>query len=297
MNKTYRVYIFGAGQAGQAALSYLKDQEVLGFLDNSSPHIGQKILGKNVYRPEIITEQSFDFVYIASEFFEQIKSQLMDKLSIPENKIRIVPAFGIKPFHFESNIDSRKISEKILGYICCKLDQVSALYYVDAGTLLGTFRDKELIPWDDDLDFALLDESLELVTREMTSILQGLEKITGCEWLANEYYSSFDYNSVKKGDIRSIKLTPFNRASLLPSIDLFIKYISGNTMDYVLASRGISMPSKHIRNTILYEFKAYKLRIPSDTEGYLEEHYGEDWRTPMKNWNLSMLNSATLIDE
>jgi len=44
-------------------------------------------------------------------------------------------------------------------------------------------------------------------------------------------------------------------------------------------------PSYHLREFNVIEFYGTRFRVPSDTEKYLERHYGRGWRTPMKNWH------------
>ncbi|WAJ71046.1 LicD family protein [Catenovulum adriaticum] len=295
MGNKEQVYIFGAGLAGKAALAHLDDKEVLGFFDNNQSKVGTFLCGKPIKCPSSIPSLNFDYIYIASEFFEQIQYQLLNEYHVCANKTRVMSASEIKPFYFGVSTEARDISEQILGLLCQMLKQINATFYVDAGTLLGVYRDNALIPWDDDLDFALLSSSLDIVCQELVNILNALQQLTGVEWSAKEHFSACNFRTVKKGTIRSIKLRPTGNNVYLPSIDLFVKYVSGDLMDYVLASRGISMPSQYIYNTKTFDFKGYGLIIPKDPERYLEEHYGSGWRVPIKKWNLSMLSNSVLF--
>jgi len=44
-------------------------------------------------------------------------------------------------------------------------------------------------------------------------------------------------------------------------------------------------PSYHLREFNVIEFYGTRFRVPSDTEKYLERHYGKGWRTPMESWH------------
>ena len=57
---------------------------------------------------------------------------------------------------------SRGISEKeqrwllVLSQVIEVLDKNNLLYFIDTGTLLGAVRDKMFIPWDNDIDLAVI---------------------------------------------------------------------------------------------------------------------------------------------
>ena len=57
----------------------------------------------------------------------------------------------------ESNVIERNIvaARKMLISVAELLDKNSILYHLEGGTLLGIVRDKDLLPWDNDIDISI----------------------------------------------------------------------------------------------------------------------------------------------
>lgn len=290
-----RAIIFGAGKAGQAALKKLQARyEVIAFSDNKP--LEDKVLGLEVIAPSRLKELSCDCIFIASEYFEQIQKQLIGDLGVNVNKIKVLPASMIKELSFDLNKETESLAEKILLSVCGTLNNHNIRYHLDAGTLLGIYRDGALIPWDDDLDVAVTSERVGELEVVMPLILKGLKSSTNFEWVCDKHYAQRTFGAVKKGALRSFKLRCPERSDTLPMLDIFIKYILGEQMDYVIASRGLRMPSKHMLLPLeMYKFKEQVVFFPHEPDTYLTLHYG-DWRIPMRDWNLGMLKNATVFE-
>lgn len=288
--------IFGAGEAGIAAAHKLSTEyEIVAFCDNDKSKVGKQLMSSPIISPEQLVDHQDSTIFIASEFAEQILSQLNKITLLDPAKIQVVPASFVRPINFGQDRSTRQMADSILQLIAMQLNLVRAKYYVDAGTLLGIIRDGELIPWDDDLDFAVESSHCQLVKNTLVTMLPELEALTSCQWQLLELKNSRDFGAVRIGEIRGYKLKPQDSTKALPLIDFFVKYVDGDWMDYTLASRGIRMPSRHIKQTVSHNYKRVQIAIPNDVEGYLQRHYG-DWQTPNQEWNLSDLNNATLFD-
>ena len=288
--------IFGAGEAGIAAAHKLKaEYNIVAFCDNDRAKVGRQLMSSPIIAPEQLVDHRDCTVFIASEFAEQILTQLKQNSLLDPAKIQVVPASYIRPLSFGQDLSTRKMAENILQLIAKHLNQTQIKYYVDAGTLLGIIRDGELIPWDDDLDFAVDSSDCRLVKDALNNMLPELETLTSAQWQLLELKNSRDFGAVRVGEVRSYKLKPLNNEKALPLIDFFVKYVDGKWMDYTLASRGIRMPSHHISEPIMHDYKGAKIAIPNDVEAYLQRHYG-DWQTPNQEWDLSDLNNATLFN-
>lgn len=289
------VYIFGAGLAGISAAENLGNEiELLGFIDNDQSKRGSIQSGVPVHSPEILLSNQFDLVMIASEFFERIQLQLLSDFNVPAEKIYVLPARLIKPITLGQSEKLLGDTVEMLSIVTTHLNSQNLNYYVDAGTLLGIYRDKQLIPWDDDLDIAINADDVDEVNSALKESCKKLQSHFGCQWKVDLHFSTNEFGAVSKGSIRSFKVHAVNTDVKLPMMDIFIKYVDGDTMDYVLSSRGIRMPSRHLLKTVAAKFADMTIRIPSDVEDYLTAHYG-DWRTPVKDWDLSMLQNGTVF--
>lgn len=172
------------------------------------------------------------------------------------------------------------------------LDSRDIKYFLDAGTLLGIVRENRLLPWDNDLDiFIPSSEFYKLKKCCLWFFMRGLrvrvEKI------------GIDAFCLTKDSPRIIKLR--NRSGLLHrgqvSMDIFIKYpVSG----YYYWAEGrpsetvIKCVSSSFFDSVHFiDFDGKKYPVPGDYEGYLESRYG-DWRTPVKDWDHRVDDSALI---
>lgn len=293
--KDKNVYIFGAGLAGSSALEHLDDSiNVLGFIDNDPQKVGSELSGHKVYSPQHLADAMFDLVLIASEYFEQITQQLSNALKLANDKMLVLPARMLKPVTLGQSGTTRDNALQVLFIVSECFNQNNVNYYIDAGTLLGIYRDGQLIPWDDDLDLAVNADDLQAVKHVMNTAMVKLQAAFGVAWEVQEHHAKEAFGAVPEGAVRGLKLKTCEPDEELPMMDIFVKYVQGDVMDYTLSSRGITMPSKHILDTVPMLYQQRNLRIPYDVEGYLTSHYG-DWRTPVKDWNLGMLKSATVF--
>ncbi|WP_172449279.1 nucleoside-diphosphate sugar epimerase/dehydratase [Bowmanella denitrificans] len=293
-NKSKAV-LFGAGKAGLAAKHNLAEQfQFIAFCDNDKSKVGQVIDGLPVVSPDDLGSMKYDRVLIASEFAEQIKEQLMSTHQIAAELIESVKWTDLKEVTLGQDAETEQFAVYLLKRVCKRLSELEIAYYVDAGTLLGIYRDNRLIPWDDDLDIAIdanyLAETVDAVER----LLADLQYTTSEPWQLHQQTSSTQFGNVPKGAVRALKLCPKDADSKLPMMDIFVKYSDGEWMDYCLASRGIRMPSHHLQTLGSIEFAGQQLNIPGRVEDYLERHYG-DWRTPKKDWGLGDLTNATVF--
>jgi hypothetical protein len=288
-----RAVIFGAGKAGESALANLRSSyNIIAFVDNDIKKQGLTLNGLPICSVKDI-EHDDAMIFIASEFFEQIKSQLMDSSSIAESQVKAVPARYLKAMSFGDGNNVKEL--EILKAICNCLELSGVNYHVDAGSLLGLYRDGRLISWDDDLDIAINASDLEITVRILPNIIQRLAIVTDTKWHATEHFTTVAFGNIQEGEVRSFKLNAVN-AGGMPSTDLFIKYVDQNYSDYCLASRGVRMPARFMNDTKLFQAAGHNWRVPTETEAYLACHYGKNWRTPNPNWSLQDLDNTKIFD-
>ncbi|WP_158967739.1 LicD family protein [Paraglaciecola sp. L3A3] len=293
LNRGTKVVIFGASLSGRSALSAISEHyDVLAFVDNDSKKYGTNISSIPIISPTDIAGLKPDKILIASEFFEQIQSQL--KQLVPHIEVEVLPARQIKPIQLKNSHRQGQTAVDLLLMLSENLKTHEVPHYIDAGTLLGVYRDNALIPWDDDLDFSIdanyLDISIKVIEQQLPKLLA----LTGVTWTLNKYVNQQAFGAVSIGAIRALKLLPDDDSGAFPGIDFFVKYIQGEYMDYCLASRGFRMPAKHFSDLQSHSFSGGTVSLPSNVAAYLQSHYGE-WQVPQKDWSLSDVKSATVF--
>ncbi|MDM7860142.1 glycosyltransferase [Alteromonas sp. ASW11-36] len=289
-----RALIFGAGLAGQRSLSHIQEQyDVLGFIDNDSDKHGSMIQGLPINAPETERFRHVDAVFVASEYFEQIQGELLERFGVTPSKVRNIPARMMTATTFADSGTHSGANIRILQLCCQQLEQSGLYFHIDAGTLLGLYRDNSLIPWDDDLDFAVSSAQLDELKVALAALQQELARVCRSHWDLQVLYTDQGFGNVPAGALRSFKLCCKDKQDL-PSIDFFVKYADQQHSDYCLASRGIRMPAALSRQLSTQVIDGFSYPIPAQTDDYLTTHYG-DWRTPDKNWNLQSLNNTTVF--
>ena len=284
--------IFGAGDAGRAAYELLQNEfEIVAFVDNDSSKHGTDLLGLRVISPDDIESTRAAKVLIASEYSEQIVIQVA-QMGLKQ-EIDVLASRYLKALDF-SRPNIREQATQALLALCTALNKTDVRYYIDAGTLLGMVRDGGLIPWDDDLDIAIHADDLALLQLYLPHILADMKHSMGELYKVTTHISQSAFGAVQKGDVRSLKMTPVEVKSNMPMIDLFVKYIDGENMDYCLASRGIRMPAYHFNTYDELVFRQQIIKLPHQHKAYLSAHYG-DWQTPKPEWSLSDLDNSTLF--
>lgn len=293
VNPVPKVVIFGASLSGRSALSALSQlYDVLAFVDNDSKKYGTNIDGIPVVSATDIAEFKPDKILIASEFFEQIEAQLAQL--VPNIQVEVLPARLIKPIQLKNSHRQGQTAIDLLLMLSKNLQLNEVPHYIDAGTLLGVYRDNALIPWDDDLDFSVNAEHLRHTINILEQQFPKIRNLTGVPWTLHKYVNQQAYGAVPVGAVRALKLLPDDDSGAFPGIDFFVKYIHGEYMDYCLASRGFRMPAKHFHDIRSHSFSGGTVYLPSDVEGYLARHYGK-WQVPQKDWSLSDVKSATVF--
>lgn len=93
----YKVLVFGTGNGAEKLKSRIKNEiNVLAYVDNDKNKIGSHIDYKKVISPSEIINYNYDYIIIASDFYEEISMQLIN-LNINKNKI-------IEFFNINSNL-------------------------------------------------------------------------------------------------------------------------------------------------------------------------------------------------
>ena len=271
-----------------------QDYEILGFIDNDINKHQQTLHGYVIYPVEPLPNRGDAIVLIASEFHEQIKQQLIDAGHFSLEQIKALPARLLTNKQF--NGDSALISDalKTLSACCKQLAAMGVKHHVDAGTLLGLYRDGNLIPWDDDLDIAIDSSGVKRVSDSLELFVSSLNHVSGGDWQVQTLFSKGRFGAVPENAVRAYKFVDCS-ADPLPAIDFFVKYVANGFSDYCLSSRGIRMPAEYTASISEYICHDDIWPVPGDTPGYLTHHYG-DWQVPDPNWSLQKLENTQVFE-
>ena len=166
---------------------------------------------------------------------------------------------------------------KDILYLQEKLTFLELPFFFDFGTLLGLYRDGQIIKGDMDIDIGVLVDEKNTV--------YNIEKKLSCFKKIRSFSS--DVSGVAE---QSFELNKYAR------FDIHYYYMDNNTryccLFYRLPEDSLSNDCFNTVKVILdnfsigkYELKGKQLSVPVPTEEFLIQKYGKTWRIPDSNWN------------
>lgn len=274
--------VFGASKAGE---NYLKNQDsyhILAIADNDIKKQGKDLFGITIISPDQIHQYSYDCIVIASMFIEGITKQLLEDLSIDKEKIIYVPKRLLKIGDIETfrDTETKKLAYYYLKLLSQFFDKNNYKYYLNFGTLLGIVRDGDLIPWDDDIDLAVIKDFEDEV------FLENIKQLCYMENLVLEYL----VKRKPQYGLVGIDIT-VSSANTLPftiSVDLLIKVGS----QYKLPIDAV--PAEYFSKQQPIQLGDITLFAPSPVEEYLTHVY-KDWQVVKKD--VTFENNTTTYEE
>jgi len=204
-----------------------------------------------------------------------------------------------KPVKQPSLTDKNLIrARKVLFDVVDFLESEKIEYWLEGGTLLGIVRDKELLPWDHDID-------LSISAKDAEKFAQNIKKLRRKGYRVTQKTMRKDFGAFKAGQHRIFKVKSF-----VPSIlkfvfsvahkhmvvaDIFIKAIDEKYAYWQAMEKIMRVDKKYYSSFETVEYLGRKLRAPFDYKGYLTEKYG-DWSTPIKEWNCGTDEKTVVVD-
>jgi hypothetical protein len=181
---------------------------------------------------------------------------------------------------------TRAYAYRMLHDVAQLLDRSDIPYILEAGTLLGVIRENRLLPWDTDLDMTIR-------RKDAPRLLDLRGQFRRAGYRTRVRYHQRSIGPFKKGDIRLLKvqLPGFLYLSGYSLLDIFVKYEEGERYAWIVSADQpvIKYCPRHFyddRKTWLFD--GYPFQVPRDPEGYLEYHYGPQWRVPVKTWDFRL---------
>lgn len=153
------------------------------------------------------------------------------------------------------------------------LNKAHIKFYLSDGTMLGAIRNKDFIPWDDDIDLRVAASEWDF------SVFEEFER-NGFQCKKGMNPKRYQHlpvgaNIIKRGINFGIGLNYY-----YPPEDLII-FLAGKP-----SLPGVLQPAKYYRGSHFIDFLNTKVRIPYPPTKYVKRLYGKNWKIPIqdKSW-------------
>jgi len=277
-----KTLLFGAGEGSKNFIhNKYKEREYLAIVDNDTSRVGTFFENIIIISPEEIKNYEYDEIVIVTQWVEEVKEQLINVLKISEDKIFIPPKNILKnkePFMDKNTLE---LANNILKTISLAAYKEDIELFIDSGTLLGIVRDGTIMPWDDDIDFAVNISNKKNQGFDIKSWVDDVLK-------KSDLPVDFDVSAIadknnKIVDI-AIDFTSNKYNSFRTSVKIR-KEIGGKSVEQ--AALGLYYaPSKHFKKYEILTWQDIKLKVPFDYMNYLTFVYG-DWKKVKKSITLA----------
>lgn len=180
--------------------------------------------------------------------------------------------------------ENGRTAVRMMKVTACIFDKIGIKYVLEAGTLLGVVRENRLLPWDNDVDFTITKPYEKILIRNAWRFF-----LKGYVVRLRRYRRDVKY--FKKGEIRMVKISQRSLFSILKknvTLEIFIKKKIGDEYYWTVDTKNPvlkAVPERFYDQQTKYIFEGMAFSVPEDYIGYLRCHYGENWRTPIKEWN------------
>jgi len=171
------------------------------------------------------------------------------------------------------------IALKMLEDVSRVLKKNDVEFWLESGTLLGIVREKRLLPWDNDVDIAIKEESKD-------KLLFSLKEIASLGYRVRVRKFKINSDPFKLNLPRTIKIK--NRKFFFfkgeVNLDIYIKYKKDKKYYYQCGTTKKATNAAYYDTLDEIEFNSNIYKIPNNHEAYLTSKYGE-WRVTDKNWS------------
>lgn len=275
-----RAVIFGVGFHGRAAFRALRrDPEqwcITGFIDNAKKRQGTTFANLPIVAPSALASLAFDVVVMGGRAVHDMKRQLMDECRVSEAQIVILSRQELRP---PSEVIARRSGslEEMLGVVLPALADAGIPHWICASGLLGLMRGQDLAE--------MSDVDISVSQSDMAKTYDVLRKLADRFTIGVTHHagSCMCWN---KGDIHQISASSqTNLAMEEPAIVDFHATYLDYQFGYMDANGTyLRIPVSHFIGEDRVNYRGLHLPVPRDAEVYLALMYGDDWRTPAKQW-------------
>lgn len=172
----------------------------------------------------------------------------------------------------------QKNGDKTMSVIQQVLEDTSALFFFDMGTLLGIVREGRLLSHDLDMDVAVFVNSTDEISKLREKLFSK-----GC---ALRFSYSVDSIGIVE-DSFTLNDIKFDINYYFTEEASDVCYLMYTDPEKVYADGEMSvvkLTSPRTTETKKIDFHGIKINIPANPEEYLAVRYGENWRVPDKKY-------------
>jgi hypothetical protein len=260
-----------------------KNIEVVAFVDNDKTKQEKNFDGVPILKPSSLKKLSYDFVYIGGRESHSISQNLIQEQLIQKNKIFLFTKNDIKLEDSQLK-ENNKIIINILKEIKNISQTHSIKYWLDFSSLLALKRNQFFSEYSD-TDISLVNDS------HMKILLSSLQHIQDkLEININTKYNKIESDFLKEGDLLKITLT--NLTAIEDNepicIDICRKYFFQNKCFQPYPNgKFFSCDKKHFDDQDWSSIHNIQVPQPLFLEDYIQSIYGNDWRVPNNDWQVS----------
>jgi lipopolysaccharide cholinephosphotransferase len=198
-----------------------------------------------------------------------------------------------EPYLIQRNLSDAR---KLLFSITSIFDQNRIPYHLEGGALLGIVRDKDLLPWDNDIDISIPSEAAcELPKLKLKLLFLG--------YRLSVRKSLVDAGPIKRGAYSIFKIKPLlaycirwfipNYESIV--MDIFIKTKDKTHTYWQAKDKVMRVENKFYQSFETVVYDGQPLKAPNQYKDYLTQKYG-DWSVAVKDWDCAK-NELTIYGE
>ena len=154
--------------------------------------------------------------------------------------------------------------DSVIKHVHKVLNQSGHLFFVDAGTLIGIYRDGHLLKRDMDVDMGIIVNSQD-------DILMIRKLLTD---------NAFELKICFKTPSNGIIQDAFDYDGIRVDMCYFIQETDATACYILYGDKILKMTFCKICKTRLFTYEKQEVSIPDDSEKYLEERYGMSWKVP-----------------
>lgn len=186
-------------------------------------------------------------------------------------------------------LTNRNLAEarNILLSVTNLLESKNIPYHLEGGTLLGIVRDRDLLPWDNDLDISIpLEYAHEIKNLKFQFLCRGFK--------ISVRKSKKHVGPITVGQYSVFKIKPLlsyivhwfvpNPDKQFVVLDIFVKVKDESFTYWQAKEKVMRVENKFYESHDTVLFHGHELKAPNHHKAYLTSKYG-DWTIPVKEWD------------